>query len=111
MREPTFLVLAALAGGKKHGYGLIADAKQLSDGRVVLGVGTLYAVLDRLGEQGLVAAAGEEVVDGRHRRYYELTDTGLTALEEQIARLESNAAKARARLVARVSTQPAGGIA
>jgi PadR family transcriptional regulator, regulatory protein PadR len=111
MREPTFLVLAALAGGRKHGYGLIADAKQLSDGRVILGVGTLYAVLDRLGEQGLVEAAGEEVVDGRHRRYYELTDTGLTALEAQIERLESNASKARARLVARVSAQPAGGLA
>lgn len=111
MREPTFLVLAALAGGKKHGYGLIADAKQLSDGRVALGVGTLYAVLDRLGEQGLVESAGEEVVDGRHRRYYELTDTGLTALEAQIERLESNAAKARARLVARASLQPAGGLA
>jgi DNA-binding PadR family transcriptional regulator len=111
MREPTFLVLAALAGGKKHGYGLIADAKQLSDGRVALGVGTLYAVLDRLGEQGLVAEAGEEVVDGRHRRYYELTDTGLTALEAQIERLESNAARARKNLAARVSTRPAGGLA
>jgi DNA-binding PadR family transcriptional regulator len=111
MREPTFLVLAALAGGKKHGYGLIADAKQLSDGRVVLGVGTLYAVLDRLGEQGLVASAGEEVVDGRHRRYYELTDGGLLALEAQIERLESTAAKARKNLAARVSTTLAGGIA
>lgn len=111
MREPTFLVLAALAGGRKHGYGLIAEAEQISDGRVTLNVGTLYAALDRLGEQGLVAEAGEEVVDGRRRRYYELTDGGLLALEAQIERLESNAARARKNLAARVSIRPVGGLA
>ena len=111
MREPTFLVLAALAGGRKHGYGLIAEAEQISDGRVTLNVGTLYAALDRLGEQGLVEEAGEEVVEGRRRRYYELTDGGLLALEAQIERLENNAARARKNLAARVSTQPAGGLA
>jgi DNA-binding PadR family transcriptional regulator len=34
MREPTFFVLASLADGRKHGYGIIKDAEQLSDGRV-----------------------------------------------------------------------------
>jgi PadR family transcriptional regulator PadR len=111
MREPTFLVLAALASGRKHGYALIAEAEQLSAGRVTLNVGTLYAALDRLGEQGLVSDAGEEVVDGRHRRYYELSDEGATALEAQIQRLESNAARARANLAARGSLRPAGGLA
>ncbi|WIB12923.1 PadR family transcriptional regulator [Curtobacterium sp. MCPF17_052] len=58
MREPTLLVLTSLAGGRKHGYGLIGDAAELSDGRVRLKVGTLYAVLDRLLDQGLVSEAG-----------------------------------------------------
>lgn len=98
MREPTFLVLTALAGGRMHGYALIGEAHKLSDGRVRLKVGTLYAALDRLQAQGLVAAAGDEVVDGRLRRYYELTDIGAVRLGEEAARLESNAHQARVRL-------------
>jgi DNA-binding PadR family transcriptional regulator len=98
MREPTFLVLTALANGRKHGYALIKEADELSGGRVSLKVGTLYAALDRLGQQGLVADAGEEVVDGRLRRYYKLTDEGADVLEREVTRLESNAGQARARL-------------
>ncbi|MBF4589439.1 MULTISPECIES: PadR family transcriptional regulator [unclassified Curtobacterium] len=100
MREPTLLVLTSLAGGRKHGYGLIGDAADLSDGRVRLKVGTLYAVLDRLLDQGLVAPAGEEVVDGRLRRYFELTDAGAGALDAEVRRIEANAAAARTRLAA-----------
>jgi DNA-binding PadR family transcriptional regulator len=101
MREPTFLVLAALADGRKHGYGLISEAATLSDGRVQLKVGTLYAALDRLSAEGLVRAAGEEVVDGRHRRYYELTDAGAERLAIEASRLASNATRAFARLEVR----------
>ncbi|ROS59303.1 DNA-binding PadR family transcriptional regulator [Frigoribacterium sp. PhB160] len=98
MREPTFLVLAALADGPKHGYALIGEAETLSGGRVRLAVGTLYAALQRLAEQGLVREHGTEVVDGRHRRYHELTDAGAQALEAEAARLEQNAREARVRL-------------
>jgi DNA-binding PadR family transcriptional regulator len=106
MREPTFLVLAALADGRKHGYALIAEAAELSDGRVQLKVGTLYAALDRLGEQGLVEGAGDEVVGGRLRRYYRLTDVGAARLADEAARLESNARNALAKL----RTRPSGGV-
>jgi len=107
MREPTFLVLAALADGRKHGYALIAEAAELSGGRVRLKVGTLYAALDRLGEQQLVEGAGDEVVGGRLRRYYQLTDAGAERLEEEAARLASNAASARAKLRGRTSGKSA----
>ena len=103
MREPTFLVLAALADGRKHGYALIAEAAELSDGRVQLKVGTLYAALDRLGEQQLVEGAGDEVVGGRLRRYYQLTDAGAERLEQEAARLASNAANAQAKLRGRMA--------
>ncbi|WP_244302831.1 PadR family transcriptional regulator [Leucobacter coleopterorum] len=53
MREPTFLILTALASGRKHGYALIAEAAELSGNRVQLKVGTLYAALDRLSDEGL----------------------------------------------------------
>lgn len=101
MREPTFLVLSALAGGRRHGYALITEAEALSDGRVTLKVGTLYAALDRLSGEGLVRPAGDEVVDGRLRRYYELTDAGAEALATEAAQLQARATKAMARLATR----------
>ncbi|HEY0249797.1 MAG TPA: PadR family transcriptional regulator [Gryllotalpicola sp.] len=107
MREPTFFMLTALADGRKHGYALITAAKELSGGRVQLKVGTLYAALDRLTGEGLVAPAGDEVVDGRLRRYYELTDAGADALRAEASRLAENARNA----VARLKLRPAGGAA
>jgi len=110
MREPTFFVLASLADGRKHGYGIIKDAEELSDGRLRLKVGTLYAALDRLQAVGLVAAAGDEVVAGRLRRYFELTDAGAASLKAESERQALNARRAQDRLkkrAARVSTSPA----
>lgn len=103
MREPTFFVLASLADGRKHGYGIIKDAEELSEGRVSLKVGTLYAALERLQTDGLVAAAGDEIVAGRLRRYFELTDTGAASLEEESERQAQNARRAHDRLKQRAA--------
>jgi PadR family transcriptional regulator PadR len=104
MREPTFWVLTVLTGGRRHGYALMEESRILSEGRVNLKAATLYAALDRLGQQGWVALDGDEVVDGRLRRYFRLTDEGAVALETEAARLEANAAQARTRLQARRTT-------
>ncbi len=98
LREPSFWVLTALAAGRNHGYALLEETGVLSAGRVDLKVPTLYAALDRLREQGLVALDGDEVRDGRLRRYFRLTDAGAARLSEEIERLEANARAARARL-------------
>ena len=109
LQEPTFLILTALAGGPLHGYGVIQEVTRLSDGRVVLRPGTLYGALDRLTDQGHVVADREEVVDGRLRRYYRLTDEGATVLEAEAHRLADNAAEARRRLRDRpAAAQPVG---
>jgi len=98
MREPTFLILTALAGGRKHGYALIAETDELSGHQVQLKVGTLYAALDRLASEGLVAVAGDEVADGRLRRYYELTAEGSAALADAAERASRIATAAKSRL-------------
>jgi DNA-binding PadR family transcriptional regulator len=98
LQEPTFLILTALASGPLHGYGVIQEVGRLSGGRVVLRPGTLYGALDRLTEQGQVIADREEIVDGRLRRYYRLTDDGAATLEAEAQRLADNAAEARRRL-------------
>jgi len=86
IREPTYLVLTALAGGRRHGYGVIRDVESISGGTIRLRAGTLYATLDRLAADGLIEVAGEEVVDGRARRYYQLTDSGTVALADESRR-------------------------
>jgi len=98
MREPTFLILTALADRPRHGYGIIQEVGALSAGRVTLLPGTLYAALDRLAAEGLVIRDREEIADGRLRRYYQLTSDGLTALGTETARLRSLARAAERKL-------------
>lgn len=98
MREPSFLILTALAAEPAHGYRVIQAVEELSDGRVRLRAGTLYAALDRLVENGLLDTAGEQVVDGRNRRYYAITPAGRDTLAAEAGRLEANAAAARRQL-------------
>jgi DNA-binding PadR family transcriptional regulator len=101
VREPTFLILASLAGGEHHGYGIMREIGTISNGRVTMRAGTLYTALDRLVTEGLVVETGTEVVDGRHRRYYALTDAGVELLESEVQRLRANANRAAGRLRAR----------
>jgi DNA-binding PadR family transcriptional regulator len=89
--EPSYFILAALLDGPLHGYGIIKQAAKLSDGRVRLTAGTLYGALDRLADQGLVLVDRQEVVQGRTRRYYRLTDHGVRALQEEAARMQQAA--------------------
>ncbi len=107
MREPTFLLLTALAAGRLHGYGLILEVSRISNGRVVLRAGTLYGALDRLSAAGLLTGDGEEVVDGRLRRYYVLTSAGADALAAEAARMAELAARARRSLKASSFRSPA----
>ena len=101
LQEPTFLILTSLAEGRKHGYALIKDAEALSGGRVTLKVGTLYAALERLEKEGLVAPAGEEIESGRLRRYYVLTEEGAGSLAAEVERMRSLSSQAATRLSAR----------
>ena len=98
MQETTFLILTALAGGSRHGYGIIIDVEKISTGRVRLRAGTLYTALDRLRSDGLIEPEREEIVDNRLRRYYRLTGTGARRLAEEADRLRSNARVAISRL-------------
>jgi DNA-binding PadR family transcriptional regulator len=106
VREPTFLVLVALASDRLHGYGIIREVERLSNGKTVLRAGTLYATLDRLSSQGLIEGAGEEIVDGRLRRYYRLSDRGSAILESESKQRVAVSKEALRRLrVARASSR------
>jgi DNA-binding PadR family transcriptional regulator len=98
MQEATFLILTALASGSQHGYGIIADVREISGGDVTLRPGTLYTALERLRTDGLVAVDREAIVDNRLRRYYRLTPAGSERLVAEATRLRANATTALMRL-------------
>jgi PadR family transcriptional regulator, regulatory protein PadR len=85
--EAAYLVLASLAEGPTHGYEIIGRANVLSNRRVTLPVATLYGTLDRLTIRGHIELVREEVVDGRARRTYAVTEDGHAALDEETQRM------------------------
>jgi PadR family transcriptional regulator, regulatory protein PadR len=95
LQEPAFLILTALADEPRHGYAIIAAVHELSGGRLTLRAGTLYAALDRFLEAGFVRVESEEVVEGRARRIYAITEVGIITLTKEVERLEGNAAAGR----------------
>lgn len=101
MREPTYFVLACLLEGPLHGYAIIKRAEELSGGRVRLATGTLYTALDRLTGEGYVRLVSDEIVNGRVRRSYGLTDPGAAALRAEAVRMAE-----AAWIVTRTSPSP-----
>jgi len=101
LTEPAYLVLLALADGPRHGYAIVQDVLGLSEGAVRLGPGTLYGILDRLVTAGQIEPEREEVVGGRLRRYYRITDRGSGAARAETERLATLAERARTALAGR----------
>jgi PadR family transcriptional regulator, regulatory protein PadR len=98
MTGQAFFVLTALADGPRHGYGIVGEVAELSQGRVRLKIGSLYGVLDRLTTEDLIEPDREEAHDGRLRRYYRLTRRGRKALAEEAQLRAATARVVRARL-------------
>jgi DNA-binding PadR family transcriptional regulator len=96
-----FHILLGLTDGERHGYAIINDIHQRTDGAMRLGTGTLYTAIARLVELGLIADAGR--ADER-RRYYRLLPLGRAVLRAETARLEALVRHAHARGI-RATTQ------
>ncbi|MER5651021.1 PadR family transcriptional regulator [Streptosporangium sp. NPDC002524] len=75
------LVLASLTAGENYGYEIVKDLAESGLGQIK--GGTLYPVLNRLEEAGLVTAEFRATERGPGRRYYQLTDQGRQTLAEQ----------------------------
>lgn len=90
-------VLLALLEGDKHGYAVMRDVEQLSDGAVKMGPGTLYGTIKRLLADGLI----EEVTvddpsdDDERRRYYRITGAGERLASTEVARLRTLVTRVR----------------
>jgi PadR family transcriptional regulator, regulatory protein PadR len=106
MREPTYFVLASLLDGPLHGYAIIKRTAELSGGRVRMATGTLYTALDRLAAEGYIRPVSEEIVNGRARRSYGLTEPGAAALRAEAARMTAAAAIVTSRSRPRTAVRP-----
>lgn len=92
----TFLILFALAGGDKHGYAIMQEARELSEGSFQMGPATLYTTIQRLLESGWIKEiSGPKDADSR-RRYYRLTGDGDSVLRAELARMETLVRKSKA---------------
>ena len=94
----TFHILLALADGELHGYAIMKDVAARSEGTVRLGPGTLYGSLKRLLQAGLVEEGGERTDPERgdeRRRYYRLTQLGLSVVRAEAGRLDAMVRAAR----------------
>jgi DNA-binding PadR family transcriptional regulator len=92
--KPTdFHLLLALWQGPCHGYGLMKEVEQHSNGSVRLEIGSLYRLLARLLDTGLIEEADED----ERRRYYRISRAGRRVLKAEAERLEGLVELSRAR--------------
>lgn len=100
LKSHEFHVLVALADEPLHGYEMAQRMDEDSEGRVQMMPGNLYAILQRLGDEGLIqplASSPRGPDDDSRRRYYELTPAGRRVLASEGLRLERLAARLRSR--------------
>ena len=96
LKHSTYQVLLALAGGAKHGYGIMQELAEMTGGREKILPGTLYASLARMVEEELVEELDPPARDasqGPPRRYYRRTEFG-----RQVAAAESERLRALLRV-------------
>ena len=87
----VFHILLALADGEKHGYGIMKEVAQRTEGQMRMGPGTLYGSIGRMLASGLIEETGERPdpeTDDERRRYYRLTNFGLRVAQAESHRLD-----------------------
>ena len=110
LTAPVFQILLSLVDEDLHGYALIQDIRERTDGEVRLTASTLYAAVKRLSDAGLITEVQPRRAekDDSRRRYYRITPAGRQTLRAEAARLERLTAMARRKkLLPALRTMPA----
>jgi DNA-binding PadR family transcriptional regulator len=80
-------IMLALADGEKHGYAIMQEVGEQSDGEMRLGPGTLYGALKRMLDDKLIAERASD--DDERRRTYRLTAFGRKVASAEVCRLQA----------------------
>ena len=75
------LILVVLEGGANYGYRILQELNSKSPDLLALGEGTIYPILHRLEQRGLIRADWRQGETGRERKYYRLTEPGRHVLQ------------------------------
>jgi DNA-binding PadR family transcriptional regulator len=94
MAPAVFHILIALADHPLHGYGIMLDIAERSEGKVKMSPGTLYGSIKQMLEEGLLEETDSRSDDER-RRYYKLTRDGREAARQEMARMSALLGQAR----------------
>ena len=95
-----FHILLALADKERHGYDIMREVDERSEGKVRLGPGTLYGSIKRMLSDGLIEELDERPdpeLDDERRRYYRLSDLGRRVAVAEAERLERLVKSARSK--------------
>lgn len=82
LNEPSCYILLSLFESAKHGYAIIQDIKKLTNGSLSMGNGTLYGILKRMTEDGIIETSKLD-----DKKTYYITDEGKKVLELELGRL------------------------
>ncbi len=95
----TFHILMALVDQERHGYAIIQDVAERTDGELRLSAGTLYRSIQRMLEQDLITEVTRRPAarDDSRRRYYRITSFGTAVARAEMRRLTQLVRLARAR--------------
>jgi DNA-binding PadR family transcriptional regulator len=91
LHQNWFHILLSLVGAEQHGYGIMQEVLERTDGAVRIWPATLYGTLQRLIEDGLIEESDERPaadLDDARRRYYRLTRLGRTVLDLECERMQ-----------------------
>ena len=101
LKTDAFYVLLVLLHGERHGYAIMREAAERSEGRVELQAGALYRLLHRMLDEGLVVESQRRPAadsDDERRRYYRVTALGRRIIAAEAERMAALASAARAAL-------------
>src|SRR6478752_2604625 len=96
----VFHILVALSEGERHGYAIMRQVAEDTDGALQLGPGTLYGCLKRMLAAKLIEESDERPdpeLDDERRRYYRITNFGERTVRAEAQRLAASVSAARAR--------------
>jgi len=91
LKTNWFHILLSLTAEEQHGYGIMQEVLERSDGKIHLWPATLYGTLKRLIEAGLIEESDERPaseLDDARRRYYRLTRLGRRVFDAETERLK-----------------------
>lgn len=94
----AFHILLSLAQRANHGYAIMLDIEESTDGRFTIGPGTLYTSIKRMLKAGWIEESDDRPdpeLDDERRRYYKLTDFGLRVTQAETNRLSQTLELAR----------------